>query len=208
MLSCEQGSPLKSIPIGSKMVTTLMKTKRAILWLIVLVSGLCLVVPGLRSAPRSPLPSDQTDVRSAVQRIFDHLKAGQFEALYDSLPSSTRTRMSRDRFTKALQGTRNLYQLDRIEIGKVSVAGNLAAVDTVMYAHVAKPFDADGKLVVQQYLIREDGSWRVATGDNATINRFLKSNSAFARKFPIKKPRAFINQNGSWVEVPLGRPRT
>lgn len=166
------------------------------------------MTPELIGVPLLPMPSDQSDVRSAVQRIFDQLRAGQFEAIYDSLPSSTRTRMSRDRFVKALQGSRNLYQLDRIEIGKVSVAGNLAAVDTVMYARVAKPFEAEGKLVVQQYLIREDGSWRVATGDNATINRFLKSNPAFARKFPIRKPRAFINQNGSWVEVPLGRPRS
>jgi hypothetical protein len=159
------------------------------------------------NAAGRPTPSEQTEVRAAVQRIFDQLKAGQYEALYDSLPSSSRTRMSRERLVKGLQGTRNLYQLDRIEIGAVSVAGNLAVVDTVMYAHIAQPFDADGKMVVQQYLVREDGSWRVATGDTATINRFLKSNPAFARKFPIKKPRAFINQNGKWVEVPLGRPR-
>jgi len=178
-----------------------MKTKRAILWLILFGSALFVST----AASMRATPSDQTEVRAAVQRIFDNLKAGQFEALYDSLPASTRTRMSRDRFVKALQGTRNLYQLNRIEIGRVSVAGNIAVVDTVMYAHIAKPFDADGKLVVQQYLIREDGSWRVATGDTATINRFLKSNPEFARKFPIKKPRAFINQNGKWIEAPLGR---
>jgi hypothetical protein len=49
--------------------------------------------------------------------------------------------------------------------------------------------------VVQQYLVREDGAWRVATGDNATINTFLKANPGFGKKFPIKKPQAFINQN-------------
>lgn len=150
-------------------------------------------------------PSDESEVRGAVQRIFDQLKAGQYEALYDSLPSSSRARISRERLVKGLQGTRNMYQLERIEIAAVRVSGNLAVVDTVMYARIVKPLDADGKLVVQQYLIREEGSWRVATGDTATINRFLKSNPAFARKFPIKKPRAYINQNGKWLEVPLGR---
>ena len=74
-----------------------------------------------------------------------------------------------------------------------------------MFAHINKPFDADGKLVVQQYLIREDGNWRVATGDNATVNRFLQANPTFARRFPIKRPTAYVNQNGKWVEVPLGR---
>jgi hypothetical protein len=180
-----------------------MKTKRAILWLILLTGGFGLFTHGSRTV--AALPSDESDVRAAVQRIFDQLKAGQFEALYDSLPSSSRARISRERLTNGLQGTRNLYQLERIEIGAVRVSGNLAVVDTVMFAHIAKPFDAEGKLVVQQYLIREDGNWRVATGDTATINRFLKNNPAFARKFPIKRTRAYINQNGKWMEVPLGR---
>ncbi len=148
-------------------------------------------------------PSDQSDVRAAVQSIFDQLKAGQYEALYDSLPSSSRSRITRDRFAAALQRSRNLYQLDRIEIGAPRVSGNLAVVDTVMYAHIAPPFDADGKLVVQQYLVREEGGWRVATGDRATIDRFLKSNPAFARRFPIKPPRVYIKQNGQWNEFDL-----
>jgi hypothetical protein len=153
------------------------------------------------------MTSDESEVRGSVQRIFDQLKAGQYEALYDSLPSSTRSRVSRDRFVMGLQGSRNMYQLDRIEIGAVRVSGNLAVVDTVMYAHIQQPFNADGKLVVQQYLVREDGSWRVATGDRATIDRFLKSNPAFARKFPIKRTKAFVQQNGQWVEIPLGQQR-
>ena len=148
-------------------------------------------------------PSDENDVRAAVQRIFDQLKSGQYETLYDALPSSSRTRISRDRFVTALRNTSDFYQLERVEIGAPRVSGNLAVVDTTMYAHIAKPFDADGKLVVQQYLIREDGSWRVATGDNTTINRFLKSNPGFARRFPIKRPRAFVKQNGQWVEFNL-----
>ena len=181
-----------------------MKNKQTFLWLIVLISGFTVLMrPG--SITATATPSDEANVRSAVQRIFDQLKAGQYEALYDSLPSSSRARISRDRLVKGLQGTRDLYQLDRIEIGAVRVAGNIAVVDTVMYARIAKPFDADGKLVVQQYLVREDGSWRVATGDTATINSFLKTNPSFARRFPIRKPQAFIKQNGQWVEFNLRR---
>lgn len=181
---------------------TPMKSKLLILSLMFVICGFLAPV----SLPAvSAAPSDESEVRSAVQRIFDQLKGGQYEALYDSLPSSSRSRMTRDRFVKALQGTRNMYQLERIEIGRVSVSGNLAVVDTTMYARIDQPFNADGKLVVQQYLVREDGSWRVATGDRATIDRFLKSNPGFERRFPIKRTRAYINQNGQWVEIPLGR---
>ena len=183
-----------------------MKSKLSILSLMFAIAGLCFVAPASLTAA-SAAPSDETEVRGAVQRIFDQLKDGQYEALYDSLPSSSHSRMTRDRFAKALQDTRNMYQLQRLEIGRVSVSGNLAVVDTTMYARIAQPFNADGKLVVQQYLVREDGSWRVATGDRATIDRFLKSNPGFARKFPIKPTRAFVQQNGKWVEIPLGRRR-
>ena len=150
-------------------------------------------------------PSDETDVRNAVQHTFNQLKSGQYGALYDSLPSLSRSKISRERLVQGLQRSQNMYQLQRIEIGAVRVSGNLAVVDTVMYAHISKPLDADGKLVVQQYLVREDGAWRVATGDNATINTFLKNNPTFAKKFPIKKTQAFIHQDGKWIPVPLGR---
>ena len=160
---------------------------------------------GFAATQPNATPSDESEVRGTIQRVFDQLKSGQYGSLYDGLPSSSRNRIAKDRFVNGLERTSNLYQLQRIEIGAVRVSGNLAVADTTMFAHISKPFDADGKLVVQQYLIREDGQWRVATGDNATVNRFLKANPTFARRFPIKRPTAYVNQNGKWVEVPLGR---
>jgi hypothetical protein len=155
--------------------------------------------------PAAAVVSDESDARATIQSVFDQLKSGNYAALYDSLPSSSRSRITKDRFVSGLQRTSDLYQLQRIEIGAVRVSGNLAVADTTMYARVNKPLNADGKLVVQQYLVREDGQWRVATGDNATINRFLKANPSFARRFPIRSPKAYINQNGKWVEIPMGR---
>ena len=181
-----------------------MKSKQLFPGFVLLVAALSLAV-GLAAAPK---PSDESDVRGAIQRVFDQLKGGQYEALYDALPSSSRARISRDRFVGALQKTRNLYQLDSIEISAARVSGNLAVVDTVMYARIAQPFNAEGKLVVQQYLVREDGKWRVATGDRATIDRFLKSNPSFARRFPIKRPSAFIKQDGKWTEFNPRPPKS
>src|SRR5580765_2886436 len=179
-----------------------MKTKFGLLSFVLTVAVAC---AGWLTTARAA--SDESDVRNAVQHIFDQLKNGQYESLYDSLPSSSRTRISRERLVQGLRRSQYMFQLQRIEIGPVRVSGNLAVVDTTMYAHVVKPFDADGKLVVQQYLIREDGQWRVATGDTATINRFLQSNPAFAKRFPIRKPQAFVYQDNKWVPIPLGPPR-
>lgn len=173
-----------------------MKIKRATIIFLLLICA----VTGVAGAA----PSDESDVRNAVEHIFNQLKGGQYGSLYDSLPSSFRSKISRDRLVQGLQRSQGIFQLQRIEIGRVNVSGNLAVVDTVMYAHITQ-VNSDGKLVVQQYLVREDGTWRVATGDNATINNFLKNNPSFGKKFPIKRPQAFINQNGKWVPVPLGR---
>lgn len=176
-----------------------MKVNRSRVTLFVLC-GLFLLAPDITRA------ADETDVRATVQRVFQQLKSRDYGSVYDSLPASSRTRMTRARFVSALGRAQNMYVLDRIDVGRVKVAGNLAVVDTVLYGRVVSPFETDGKIVVQQYLVREDGQWRVATGDNATIRRFLASNPAFGRNFPIRQPRIYVKQNNTWVEFTPPRP--
>ncbi len=144
--------------------------------------------------------STEADVRSVVEQVFQNLKDKNYEALYDTLPAGTRARVSRERFASALRRTQDSYALNRMEVGKVSVSGNIAVVNTVLYGRLLQPFDTEGKIVVQQYLVREDGKWKVATGDNATVNRFLAANPAFARQFRIRPPRVFVKKDGTWVE--------
>jgi len=146
------------------------------------------------------LASDQADVRSTVQSVFEQLKSHNYEALYELLPGSSRTRMSRDRFVSALQRAQGFYELDRLDIGAVKVMGNLAVVDTVLYGRVVAPIQAEGKIVVQQYLLREDGKWRVATGDQSTVRKFLAANPGFAKGFKIRQPRIYVKQNDKWIE--------
>jgi hypothetical protein len=152
------------------------------------------------SAGASVQASDQTDVRATVQNVFDQLKAHNYESLYDLLPGSARNRMSRERFVSALQRAQDFYQLDRMDIGATRVMGNLAVVDTVLYGRVVTPIQAEGKIVVQQYLLREDGKWRVATGDQATVKKFLAANPGFSKGFRIQQPRVFVKQNDKWIE--------
>jgi hypothetical protein len=156
--------------------------------------------------PGSAVASEESDVRAVVQQVFQQLQSRDYGAVYDSLPSSSRTRMSRDGFIRALRRSQDRYVLDRINIGAVRVAGNIAVADTELYGRVSSPFPAEGKIVVQQYLVREAGKWRVATGDSGTINKFLKTNPAFARKFPIRQPKLFVKQGERWIEFnPRGK---
>jgi len=167
--------------------------------------GLVAVVT-ITSAALVAQSGDDSAVRAEVQQVFSQLQSHDYGSVYDSLPSSTRTRLSKPRFISALQRAQDRYVLDRIGIGKVRVAGDLAVVDTELFGRISQPFPAEGKIVVQQYLVREDGKWRVATGDNGTIQRFLKTNPSFARRFPIRQPRIYVKQGNQWVEFKgLGR---
>jgi hypothetical protein len=144
--------------------------------------------------------SDQSDVRATVQSVFDQLKSHNYDSLYDLLPGSARSRMSRERFVSALQRAQDFYQLDRMDIGATRVMGNLAVVDTVLYGRVVTPIQAEGKIVVQQYLLKEEGKWRVATGDQSTVKKFLAANPGFSKGFRIQRPRVYVKQNDKWIE--------
>jgi len=144
--------------------------------------------------------SDQSDVRATVQNVFEQLKSRNYDALYDFLAGGSRNRMSRDRFVSALQRAQDFYQLDRMDIGAVKVMGDLAVVDTVLYGKVVAPIEAEGKIVAQQYLLREGGKWRVATGDQSSVKKFLADNPGFSKGFKIRAPRIYVKQNGAWAE--------
>ena len=178
-----------------------MKTRASIT--LIVVAAALLLLP--LSATAAGALTQESEVRAVVQRVFDQLKAGQYSSLYEILPSSSRARISRERFISTLQRTRDMYQLDHLDIGAVHISNNLAVVDTVMYGSVLRPVPAEGKIMVQQYLVREDNAWRVATGDNQTVRRFLSTNPAFGRKFSIRPPRVYVKQNGRWIEVNVSR---
>lgn len=167
---------------------------------LLMASALFLVASLTASALASPL-SDEAEVRGVVQMIFEQLKSEQYDQLYDALPAASRSRITRERFTNALRRTSGTYRLDRLEIGAVRVSGDIAAVDTVMYGSVQRPVEAEGKIVAQQYLVREDGRWRVATGDRATVQKFLAANPRFAKKFSIREPRVFVKRDGRWIDL-------
>jgi hypothetical protein len=169
--------------------------------------GFAVLFITLLSANTLVRASDQTDVRATVQSVFEQLKSRNYDALYDFLPGASRNRMSRDRFVNALQQAQDFYQLDRMDVGAVKVMGNLAVVDTVLYGRVVAPIQAEGKIVAQQYLLREDGKWRVATGDQSSVRKFLAANPGFGKGFRIREPRVYVKQNEKWVEFNVPRRR-
>ena len=145
--------------------------------------------------------SSEAEARGTVERAFQQLKGGDYNSLYEVLPSASRRRVTRERFVGALERTRGMYELDRLEIGAVRIAGDLGMVDSVVYGRVRAPFAGEAKIVARQYLVREGGQWRVTTGDAATVRPLLAANPAFARKYPFAQPRVYLKRDNRWVDV-------
>jgi hypothetical protein len=145
--------------------------------------------------------ADESEVKSAVERAFAQLKGGDYGALYEVLPTAAQKKISRESFTRSLERTRGMYELDHLEIGAVHAAGDLAVVDSIIYGRAKAPFEGDGKIILRQYLVREGGRWRVTTGDRSTVQPLLAANPAFARRYPLTQPRLYVKRDNRWVLI-------
>ncbi len=152
-------------------------------------------VPGIVAAKY------ESEARGALEGAFQKLQSGDYVALYEALPAASRRRVSRARFVSALERTRGMYELERLEIGSVHVAGDLAVADTVVYGRVLRPLSGEGKIIARQYMVREGGQWRVTTGERSTVGPLLAAHPGFARQFPPRTPRILLKQNGRWVDA-------
>lgn len=169
-----------------------------------LVVALLLLSPAGSSAVAAAagrVASGEAEVRGTVERAFQQLKAGDYNSLYDVLPSASQRRQSREGFVRALERTRGMYELERLEIGTVRVSGDLGVVDSTVYGRGRAPFAGEAKIVARQYLVREGGRWRVTTGDRATIQPLLAANPSFAKKYPFSQPSLYLKRDGRWVDI-------
>ena len=173
-----------------------MKIKGFVLTAIAAAAVFLIIAPPVAAARTS---AGEAEVRGVLDRAFRQLRAGEYDALYDVLPTMSQRRISRARFVKALERTRGMYELNRLEINRLSVFGDTAAVDTTLYGRVRAPFEGEGKVLARQYLVRENGEWRVTTGELSTVRRLLADQPQLARRFPPSEPRVYVKRDGRWT---------
>ncbi|HEX8458394.1 MAG TPA: hypothetical protein VF656_13925 [Pyrinomonadaceae bacterium] len=166
-----------------------------------LLTASALVASSTNAAAAPVVAANEAEARSTIERAFQQLKGGDYNSLYEVLPTASQKRITRERFVGALERTRGLYELERLEIGAVRVSGDLGMADSTVYARVRAPFAGEAKIVARQYLVREGGRWRVTTGDAATIRPLLASNPAFAKKYPFTQPRVYLKRDNRWVDM-------
>ena len=55
-----------------------------------------------QAAQEARAASDEAEVRALVERVFQQLRSGAYNELYDVLPSAQQGRIPRDRFVRSL----------------------------------------------------------------------------------------------------------
>jgi hypothetical protein len=171
------------------------KSKVAVLLLLVALTA------GPAGAAAAPTP------KAAVQSFFNLLKAKDYGALYQFLPNQLQQQISRDQLVKSLSRLDEFIIIDRMAIGRVQEQGDLAVVDTTIFGRLKRPMEIRGQKIdtgrvsVQQLLVKEDGTWRVATADGSTRAAFLKRHPDFSEKFQLSRPEFATKQNGKWTRL-------
>jgi hypothetical protein len=167
-----------------------------------------LIVAGLvLSSARSQSKSQPKDARAAVQTFFSLLKNQKYSSLYEFLPNQLQQQITPAQLALSLKRLDSVIIIDRMEVGRAQQKGDFAVIDTTIYGRLRKPFKVNGEEVtegrvsVQQYLFKENNSWKVATADSRTRDYFLKSHPEFNKQFQFALPRFEFKQNGRWAPL-------
>ncbi len=153
---------------------------------------------------------NQSNVRGAVQSFFSLLKSQKYSELYDFLPSQLQSQTSREQLTASLTRLGAYLTVERLQVGRIQQKGDFAVVDTTIYGNLKRTMNMngeevkEGRVTVQQYLLKENGRWKITTADNRTRDFFLKRNPEFKKQFQLSQPQFAFKQKGRWT--PLGQP--
>jgi len=179
--------------------------KRLVLFVVLLM---CLLFPV--GSPQAA-PGGARVVRDTIEHYFQLLKTGRYEKIYDLLPASTRSLSSRQDFASGLSRLAGLLRFEKIEIGRIDQKGTLAVAATTVYGTLSQPITLNdrvisrGRIVSQHYLVKENGSWKVASVNEQTLRLFLKEHPSAWTLFPQYTTRFELLSEGQWVRMPGSR---
>lgn len=155
-------------------------------------------------------PPDEA-IRKAVERHFTLLRTRQYQPLYNSLPASVRQKTTREEMAESLERLRRFLKIDRMEIGEIEQRGPLAVATTTIYGRLVTPLNlngqeiSEGRVTTQQYLINEDGRWKIASATEGALRDFLRTHPEAATQFRQSHTRFELRGQQGWVRMPGSR---
>ncbi|MFZ4985668.1 MAG: hypothetical protein ACOYLF_09425 [Blastocatellia bacterium] len=150
-------------------------------------------------------------VRGAIEHYFSLLKNGHYDQIYDLLPEATQKKSSRPEMVAGLSRLAGLLRLEKIEIDRVEQKNGLAVATTTIYGTLTNPVTLNGeaisrgRIISQQYLVRERRFWKIASINERSLRLFLQENPAAGSLFPQAYTRLEVLSAGQWMKMPGSR---
>lgn len=147
---------------------------------------------------------DEKAVRSAVQRFFSLLQRGRYRELHGLLPSSFRSQTTPEEVERSLRRLGEFIRIESLTIGEVRQEGETAVAETTITGRLVRQLPTRsngapavrpaagtrrGRVIAWQYLVREEGLWRVASADNRSQQLFFQRHPGIREKFAVPPPR-------------------
>jgi hypothetical protein len=148
--------------------------------------------------------------RATIQNFFAHLRAQQYAELYDYLPNQVQQYVTQAQLIQSLRRLGSFIQMERMEIGRIQQVGDFAVIDTNLYGRLKQPLKfegteiVEGRVAVQQYMIKEGQEWKVITADERSRALFLEHNPGFSRGFQLSPPQFAYKKDGAWKPIGPG----
>jgi len=158
----------------------------------------------------APAQKSRLTPRATIQNFFGHLRAQQYAELYDYLPNQVQQYVTQAQLIQSLRRLGSFIQMERMEIGRIQQVGDFAVIDTNLYGRLKQPLKfegteiVEGRVAVQQYMIKEGQEWKVITADERSRALFLEHNPEFSRGFQLSPPQFAYKKDGAWKPIGSG----
>ena len=173
--------------------------ERNFLLSIILIVTSAQILPTLAAAQAND--ETKSAVEQAIKRTFEMIRAHDYRNAYLALPNEARRETTLQNFMADLRESESRYVAVRIEVKDIQVADKFALAHTTMYGRTVYPRSAEGKIIIQQLLVLEDGTWRVATSFRAFYKLLKKQQPELAKKYRIRRARVYTRDGNGWSEV-------
>jgi hypothetical protein len=135
----------------------------------------------------------------SLQTIFPNLlRTGRYGELYDTLPSAFQKQIDARRGRRKPCPTRRVpeapvgWRSDESRSDRSSSRASLPSPATTIFGQLTRPITTSttgeirqGRVSSQQYLIRENGAWKIASAKRTdTLVAFMKDHPEVATLFP------------------------
>lgn len=143
------------------------------------------------------------NVELTYQMYAAALMTGDFNGAYGYLSSHVQKLINYDLFVEASIEMEKISLLKGCQLSGLKIKGKYAGAKSIIYLDFLPEKEGgnilSGKIEAPIYFIRENEKWKIATGEDSSIEAFLKIHPAARKLYQPFSTQAYYKQKGYWI---------